>query len=113
LNVFSFEVVHIKLRDMFMFGFLIRLIFESYMDLSIACFLSIADQIRQRSWEKMERMQVTFWFSLLVLIAPFASAWLINKNSRDLYSEGVHRKIGSLYADLSLKTKMRLYYNPI
>lgn len=49
--MFSFEVVHIKLRDMFIFGFLIRLIVESYMDLSIACFISIAEQIRQGSWE--------------------------------------------------------------
>ena len=48
--------MHIKIRDMFMFGFLIRLIIESYMDLSIACFISIANQIRQGSWEKMERI---------------------------------------------------------
>lgn len=101
-----------KFTEMFLYGFIIRLVVENFMAIFISCVLNFMEPNRSTYGEITSMIFATGLFIAMFVII-FSTTFSMFRNRNTLTEDQVKNEIGSFYEDLRVDSLGPLFYTPI
>lgn len=101
-----------KFTEMFLYGFIIRLVVENFMAIFISCVLNFMEPNRS-TYGEITSLIFAIGLFIAMFVIIFSTTFSMFRNRNTLSEDQVKNEIGSFYEDLRVDTMGPLFYTPI